>query len=81
MCAHRNEQISPVLQMLSADHYINSILNSKCSHLLSHGGPFGILWTVVHQASLSLEFSRQESSKYWCFINSYYALASLVAQW
>ena len=28
--------------------------------LLSHVPPFVILWTVAHQAPLSLEFSRQE---------------------
>ena len=33
-----------------------------CAQLLSHIQLFATLWTVAHQAPLSLEFSRQE---YW----------------
>ena len=37
------------------------VLRPKC-YLLSHVRLFATLWTVVHQAPLSMEFSRQE---YW----------------
>ena len=33
-----------------------------CAQQLSHVGLFAILWTIAHQAPLSMEFSRQE---YW----------------
>ena len=33
-----------------------------CAQLLSHVQLFAIPWTVIHQAPLSIEFSRQE---YW----------------
>ena len=39
-----------------------AITESMCVRVLSHSVPFVTPWTIVHQASLSLEFFRQE---YW----------------
>ena len=46
---------------------INELLGQDSSFMLmlshfSHVRPFATLWTLTHQASLSMEFSRQE---YW----------------
>ena len=38
------------------------IFNTLCAYTLSRVQLFAILWTVAHQAPLSMEFSRQE---YW----------------
>ena len=41
---------------------INSLLHKLCAGMLSRVWLLAILWTVTHQAPLSMEFSRQE---YW----------------
>ena len=38
-------------------------INHMCAQLLSHVRQFVAPWTVARQATLSMEFSRQE---YWC---------------
>ena len=53
MCIYTQTCIHMCLCVYVHKHYL---------HVLSHVRLFVTLWTVAHQASLSMEFSRQ---KYW----------------
>ena len=55
----------PVVTTLSCNHICVIILPASlraCMCVLSHVQLFATLWTIVHQAPLSMDFSRQE---YW----------------
>ena len=65
-CLCREEPVSPTFPALGiwvckdyALFFLNSILRAVCSATFSHVWLFATPWTVVCQASLSMEFSRQ----------------------
>ena len=51
-----------VNEIYCGEHFTMSVCVCACASSLSHVQLFGIPWTVVHQASSAVGFSRQE---YW----------------